>query len=115
MRRRIQCSYGKTSTHETQEECKDVIKNKMPLFGVRLKELRLAKDLSQAKLADAAGVSLSVVFKAEQGVSCDPPWSTVQALAEALGVDCTAFTETRSDTSKKIATPTARKDKTKGK
>jgi transcriptional regulator with XRE-family HTH domain len=93
-----------------------VTKNKaVPLFGVRLKELRLAKDLSQAKLADAAGVSLSVVFKAEQGVSCDPPWSTVQALAEALGVDCKAFTEAGCDMGQKVATPAGQKAKAKGK
>jgi transcriptional regulator with XRE-family HTH domain len=69
----------------------------LPLFAIRLKELRVKAELSQAKLAAAAGVSLSVVFKTEQGIGGDPGWSTVQALAKALGVDCTAFAENNEE------------------
>jgi transcriptional regulator with XRE-family HTH domain len=59
-------------------------------FGERLKALREAADMSQEALARAAGVSTSTVSKMEQR-SIDPSWSTVQALARALGVDCRAF------------------------
>jgi transcriptional regulator with XRE-family HTH domain len=59
-------------------------------FGARLKELREAKGLTQEALARAAEVSVSSVSKLEQR-DLDPSWSTVQALAAALGVDCTAF------------------------
>jgi transcriptional regulator with XRE-family HTH domain len=68
-------------------------KKELPAFAVRLKALREARGLSQAELAEAAGLHLSVVFKIEQGVRDDPAWSTVQALAEALGVEVTAFVE----------------------
>jgi transcriptional regulator with XRE-family HTH domain len=59
-------------------------------FGGRLKELREAAGLSQDGLARAAGLSTSTVAKIER-LDIDPSWTTVQALAKALGVDCTAF------------------------
>jgi transcriptional regulator with XRE-family HTH domain len=66
----------------------------MSSFAERLKELRKKAGLSQAKLAKRAGMHLFGVTKLEQGYR-EPTWATVQALAEALGVECTAFTETR--------------------
>jgi DNA-binding XRE family transcriptional regulator len=68
-------------------------KKAMPPFAVRLKALREATGMTQAALAEAAGLHLSVVFKIEQGIRDDPSWATVRALAKALGVDCTAFDE----------------------
>jgi transcriptional regulator with XRE-family HTH domain len=59
-------------------------------FGGRLKELREAAGLSQDGLARQAGLSTSTVAKIER-LDIDPSWTTVQALAKALGVDCTAF------------------------
>lgn len=59
-------------------------------FGARLKELREASNLSQQQLADAAGMNVFGVAKLEQGKR-EPSWATVQALAAALGVDCTVF------------------------
>lgn len=54
-------------------------------FGDRLKELREAAGLSQAALAEAAGLNRFGVAKLEQGVR-EPGWSTVLALAAALTV-----------------------------
>jgi transcriptional regulator with XRE-family HTH domain len=59
-------------------------------FGRRLKELREAAGLTQESLARAADVSVSSVSKLEQR-DLDPAWSTVQALARALGVSTEAF------------------------
>lgn len=59
-------------------------------FGTRLKELRQAAGLTQEQLADKAGMNRFGIAKLEQGVT-SPTWETVQALAGALGVDCTAF------------------------
>jgi transcriptional regulator with XRE-family HTH domain len=55
-----------------------------------LKELREAAGLSQAELAKRAGMHRFGVSKLEQGLR-GPSWSTVQALAAALGVKCGAF------------------------
>jgi transcriptional regulator with XRE-family HTH domain len=59
-------------------------------FAARLKRLREAAGLTQPELAGRAGMNQFGVAKLEQGVR-EPTWATVQALARALGVDCTAF------------------------
>lgn len=59
-------------------------------FGGRLKGLREAAGLSQQALADRAGLNVFGVAKLEQGQR-EPAWSTVLALAAALGVTCEAF------------------------
>jgi transcriptional regulator with XRE-family HTH domain len=59
-------------------------------FGERLKELREAAALSQDGLARQAGLSTSTVAKIER-LDIDPSWTTVQALARALGVSTEAF------------------------
>src|SRR5260370_26026160 len=58
--------------------------------GGRWKDLRELKGWSQRQLADAAGMSAPGIADLEQGRR-EPAWRTVLALAEALGVDCTAF------------------------
>jgi transcriptional regulator with XRE-family HTH domain len=60
------------------------------LFGARLKELREQAGLTQKALADKAGISQRAVSHYEQGLH-DPTWTSVLALATALGVDCLAF------------------------
>lgn len=60
-------------------------------FGPRLKELRALAGLSQKQLAERAGLSTTTVAALEQKLY-DATWPTTQALAKALGVDCTAFT-----------------------
>ena len=69
----------------------------MKQFAKKLKAVREAKGMTQQQVADAAGIHRLSVAKLEQGVH-EPTWATVQALAAALGVDCTAF---QSDATKK--------------
>ena len=66
-------------------------------FGPRLKELRKCTGLSQKALAEKAGIAQSSVAGLEQGLY-DPTWTSVLALATALGVDCRAFLERPLDT-----------------
>ena len=54
------------------------------------KRLREDAGLSQAALAEAAGMNVFGVAKIEQGLR-EPGWGTVLKLAAALGVECTAF------------------------
>ena len=61
-------------------------------FAGRLRELREGAGLSREQLADRAGMKVNGVRDLEQGVR-SPRWETVLALAEALGVECTAFTQ----------------------
>lgn len=56
-----------------------------PGLGPRLRATRRAAGLSQQQLADRAGLSVSAVSKAEQGLT-DPRGPTLEALARALGV-----------------------------
>ena len=60
------------------------------VFAVRLKELREAAGLSQAELGERARITRVQVNRLESGKR-SPNWSTVQALAKALGVKCDAF------------------------
>lgn len=64
-------------------------------FADRLRELRTAAGLSQAQLAERAGLHLHGLTKLEHG-DREPSWATVKALADALGVDCTAFADAAS-------------------
>jgi transcriptional regulator with XRE-family HTH domain len=59
----------------------------IPAISRRVKELREAKAISQQALANAAGLSTSVISQLEQGSKADPRLSTLQALAKALRVD----------------------------
>ena len=61
-------------------------------FMDRLKAARTQAGLSQAELAEKAGMHRFGVAKLEQGVR-QPTWETVQALAAALGTDCRAFVD----------------------
>ena len=59
-------------------------------FSIQLRKLREEKGLTQAQLADKAGMSLQGVAALEQGYR-SPTWETVLRLASALGVPETAF------------------------
>ena len=54
-------------------------------MGMKLRKLRKTKKLSQAALAKRADLSREYVNKIEAG-RYDPPLSTINALAKALGV-----------------------------
>jgi transcriptional regulator with XRE-family HTH domain len=57
-------------------------------MGATVRRIRQAKGLSQAQLAERAGLSREYVNKIEAG-RYDPPLSTINALAKALGVKAT--------------------------
>jgi transcriptional regulator with XRE-family HTH domain len=59
-------------------------------FAARVRELRAAAGLTQAQLAERAGMHLHGLTKLEQG-DREPAWSSVLDLARALGVDVGAF------------------------
>jgi len=54
-------------------------------FPVRLKQLREAKGMSQAALAEKVGVSREYIARLEAGKH-DPPLSRIEKLAKALNV-----------------------------
>ncbi len=55
-------------------------------LGMRVREARTARKLSQEALARRANLSLNIVNKLERGVVTDPHYSTVSSLADALGL-----------------------------
>ena len=55
-------------------------------FAVRLKRLRERKGMTQAALAEKAGVSRAYLARLEMGRH-DPPLSRLRRLATALGVN----------------------------
>jgi transcriptional regulator with XRE-family HTH domain len=59
-------------------------------FAARLREIRLSAGLTQAALAEKAGLHHMAVVKLEHG-SREPAWATLLALAEALGVTLNDF------------------------
>lgn len=61
-------------------------------FGQRLRELRAAAGLTQAQLAERAGVPHSYYGDLERGRRPNPQWDTVRRLAAALGVTPNNFT-----------------------
>jgi transcriptional regulator with XRE-family HTH domain len=69
-------------------------------FSLKLKDLRRKAGLSQAQLAARSGVSREAIARYETGPRI-PTLTVAQALAEALGVDCTAFVEPRRRKGKK--------------
>ncbi|MHB1422106.1 MAG: helix-turn-helix transcriptional regulator [Gemmataceae bacterium] len=61
-------------------------------FSTRLRELREKAELTQEGLARLANLSTATIVKLErESKEQDPSWSTVQALADALGVSTEAF------------------------
>lgn len=61
-------------------------------FGQTLQRMREAKGWTQGQLAEKCGLSRMQIFRLETGRQ-GASWETVQVLAKALGVDCTAFQE----------------------
>lgn len=61
-------------------------------FGTILRQLREARGLTQERLAELVSVQRITVIRWESDER-EPGWSTIQALADALGVTCEAFRE----------------------
>jgi len=55
------------------------------VFGMRLKAMRIKRELSQDALAKKVGVTREYIARLEGGHH-DPPLSTIEKLATALGV-----------------------------
>lgn len=64
----------------------------MDLAPKALTELRKTVDLSQAALAGKAGISVGYIGMIELGQRC-PSERVIRALAEALGVETSAITQ----------------------
>jgi transcriptional regulator with XRE-family HTH domain len=61
-------------------------------FADKLRELRQARDLSEAKLAEASGLPFATVHNYGLGRR-RPSFAAVVKMARALGVTCEAFSE----------------------
>jgi transcriptional regulator with XRE-family HTH domain len=61
-------------------------------FSLRLKQLREAAGLTQKQLGERARLTRVTVARFEAGTRF-PSWMTMIDLADALGVDCTAFVD----------------------
>ncbi len=53
----------------------------------RVRQLREKAGLTVQELALASGLSIASIYKIEEGRRPDPQWSSIQALARALGVN----------------------------
>ena len=62
-------------------------------FGARLRRLREDAGLTQQELADRISTHRMTIAKLEQNEN-GPTWTTVKALARALGTNCLAFEDT---------------------
>src|SRR5260370_17363065 len=91
--------------YRLQAQGRFMAKKRATGFATRLRQLREGAGLTQAQLAEQAGLHLHGLTKLEQG-DREPGWSTVLALAEALGVECTAFIQSRTS---QHATPQTRR------
>src|SRR5258706_16453388 len=63
-----------------------------PLFGARLRELRLARGLTQPDIAQRVGTSASNISDLERGIKV-PTLTTVARLADALECNVTELVE----------------------
>ncbi len=61
-------------------------------IGVRIKEIRKSRGLSQIELAERVGISFQQIQKYEKGVA-NITISRLQQLSEALGIHITSFFE----------------------
>ncbi len=71
-------------------------KKKMENIGQKIKELRLLKGLTQEELAELTGLSVRTIQRIESG-EVDPRTYTLNALAEALGVDLEVLTSKKKN------------------
>jgi transcriptional regulator with XRE-family HTH domain len=62
--------------------------NPQPALGAAIRAIRDERDLKQLDVAEDASVTVAHLSKIETG-KVNPTWSTVQAIANALGVTIT--------------------------
>jgi transcriptional regulator with XRE-family HTH domain len=70
------------------------------VFGHHLREMRLARDLTQAQVAERCGTMVPVISNLERGMTV-PTLSTLLHLANALGCKITELVEVFDSTAKK--------------
>ncbi len=68
-------------------------------MGIRLREVREGKFVTQAELSQATGIAEATISRIENGLQA-PRISTVRRLAEALGVHPSELMDLRSDSEK---------------
>jgi transcriptional regulator with XRE-family HTH domain len=73
------------------------------ILSENLKQLREKAGISQAGLATLSGVPVGTIRGIEQGRRPDPQWSTIQALAAALGITCQDLADVPEVTKKKLS------------
>jgi transcriptional regulator with XRE-family HTH domain len=83
-------------------------------FAEKLRELRDARGLSEARLADASGLPLATLHNYGLGRR-KPSLAAAVKLARALGVDCTAFADCEDVTGEEPAAPTHKSSKDRAK
>lgn len=70
-------------------------------LGELIKKKRVDAGLTQSELAIASGINVGTVKSIEQGARPDPQFSTIQAIAKALGVTCHELTVPAAKPSRK--------------
>jgi transcriptional regulator with XRE-family HTH domain len=83
-------------------------------FPERLRALRDSAGLSEAKLAEASGVSFAAIHEYGMGRR-KPSFEAVVKLARALGVDCTAFADCVNAAGEEPSAPGRKGGKDRGK
>jgi transcriptional regulator with XRE-family HTH domain len=78
------------------------------LFAEKLRQLREAADLSEAKLAKASGVTFASIHQYGGGRR-KPSFAAVVKIAQALGVTCEAFADCDDIVSDSETKPAAKK------
>lgn len=66
--------------------------NPQPALGAAIRAIRDERDLKQLDVAEDAGLTVAHLSKIETG-KVNPTWSTVAALASALGVTVAELAE----------------------
>ena len=82
-------------------------------FGELLREKREAAGLSRRQLSEASGVPFGTVHHYEDGRRA-PSFANVVRLANALGLDCTAFSGCEDVTAEKEPDPPAEEPPKRG-
>jgi transcriptional regulator with XRE-family HTH domain len=85
----------------------------MTTFAEKIKRLREAAGLTQAQLAQGAGLSLGIVRDYEQSKK-EPTLRSAFKLAEALGVSCEAFKDCLDGSPEPVPPPKGKKGKAAG-
>jgi transcriptional regulator with XRE-family HTH domain len=62
------------------------------MIGTKLKDLRMAKGMTQAELAERVGIDRSMISKIEAGEKINPTIGVLERMATELGASIEVFT-----------------------